>query len=672
MASGNLGIKIKPQSHFRINKHTNYSKELWVNVLVCLIVPFIVAFGLEFIARGLKEAMYFTKEYPKSFLLNGFLMMALLSPAIFARRAHLAAALWALPWALASFASYVLSKVRGVPFIWSDLYSMGDGMSIASQYLTKPIILRLGALIVLGGVLLVVFYKLKFKRYTIHWSKKLFIFFLLIIVGVGGISYLKGQKVVQIIEWDTMQSYKRNGFAYSFMGSFLSTFRKAPEQYSKETIEEIMAGMNEAPVDDEDMPNIIMVQLEGVFDPTTLKGVTYSGDPIPNIRKYLNSTYSGRIQVPTLGGGTARTEFEVLAGINMDYLSPGEIPYNSGMVNKGPIETLAYIFKDKGYATTGIHNFEGNFYSRHTAFKNLGFDKFISMETMNNVDRSKDYPKDDVLVDYIKKSLESTSEKDFIFTIAVETHGPYNYEYDPLKTKSPIKVISNAYEKRAIDQLQNYIDRLHGTDAFVGALADYIDSLTEETILVVYSDHYPALDVLEDVGSEDKYQTPYFIMSNMNNIVKRQHHDMEAYQLGTEMLELIDMSGGIMNNFHTTYREEEDYLVKLEQLQYDMLFGKKYSTHKKNLYEPTIIQLGLEQVEIEDVTYEGNQIVITGKGFTDSSHIFLGDKLIETEFVSETKLIGQVDKEENKPVVIKQLGRNDKAIVASEAFKKAE
>ncbi len=669
MASGNLGIKIKNRTDFRINRNTSDNGKLMVNVFICLVMAFIGAFGIEFIARGFSGTEIFVKEYPKAFLMNGFLLMVLISPAIFAKRAHLVAACCEIIWAVVAFVSYVLSKVRGVPFIWADLYSAGDGLSIASQYLSKAIIIRLLLLIILGAIGLFIFSKLTYKKYKVQWSKKIVAFFFIIIVGIGGMNYLSRQKVIQVIEWDTMQSYNRNGFMYSFVQSFLSTFRKAPEQYSEKAIQDIMEGMNEEVVDKEDQPNIVMVQIEGVFDPTTLENVSYSSDPIPNLRKYLGSTYSGRIQVPTLGGGTARTEFEVLAGINMDFLSPGEIPYNSGMINKGPVETLAYVFKNKGYATTAIHNFEGNFYSRHTAFKNLGFDKFVSMETMNNVDRSKDYPKDSVLVDYVKRALESTKEQDFIFTISVETHGPYNYEYDPAKSNSAVKVSSTAYEKKAVDQLQNYVDRLGGTDAFIGELADYIDSLTEETILVVYSDHYPALDVLKDVSNEDKYQPPYFIMSNMNNIVKRQRHDIEAYQLGTEMLELIDLSGGMMNNFHSSYREEADYLAKMELLQYDMLFGKKYSTNRKELYEPTIIQLGLEKIEIEDVTYEDNQVFIYGKGFTDSSHIYLGDKLIETQFVSENELVGKIHKEENKPIVVKQLGRNDKVIVASEAFR---
>lgn len=674
MANSNLArIKIKQRSTFKMHRSSNENKKLFINFLLCLILPLCIVGALELVSRGWIGALVYLKNYPKSVVINYMILLIALSPAMLAKRSHFVSFLLSIPWVLASFVSYVLSKVRGVPFIWSDLYSAGDGMSIAGMYMSKEIILRLLVGVLIGAVLIVSTSKLKFKVYKVHFAKKLLIMVGIILLGLGGQIYLKAHGAVQIVEWDTLQSYNRNGFAYSFVDSYLATFRKAPKDYSKEAISEIMQGMtSNSGESGENGPNVIVVQLEAVFDPTTLQGVQFSKDPMANLRKRMKDNYSGRIQVPTIGGGTARTEFEVLAGVNMDYLSPGEIPYNSGMINKGPVETLAYTFKEKGYATTAIHNFEGNFYSRNTAYKNLGFDTFVTMETMNNLDRTRGYPKDGVLVDYISGALEKTDGKDFIFTIGVETHGPYDYEYDVASSRSGVKVTSPSYDSRSLAQLQDYVDRLSGTDQFVGALGDYIDSLEEETIVVMYSDHYPALDVLQDISDEEKHLTPYFIMSNTNNIVKRRNHDIEAYQLGSEMLDLMNVQGGTLNRFHTSYGQETDYLSKLELLQYDMLFGKKYSTNKENPYTPTIIQIGLEKVQIDNVIYEDQQVIITGSGFTESSHIFVKDKLIETQFVNENKIIGITDKAQDRPVIVKQLGRNDKVIASSEAYKAEE
>ncbi|MBO3446488.1 LTA synthase family protein, partial [Clostridium sp. CCUG 7971] len=56
------------------------------------------------------------------------------------------------------------------------------------------------------------------------------------------------------------------------------------------------------------------------MDPTVIKEVKYSEDPIPNFRKISKENKSGYINVPVVGGGTARTEFEILTGNNFDYL----------------------------------------------------------------------------------------------------------------------------------------------------------------------------------------------------------------------------------------------------------------------------------------------------------------------------------------------------------------
>ncbi|MBK5262794.1 MAG: LTA synthase family protein [Peptostreptococcaceae bacterium] len=143
--------------------------------------------------------------------------------------------------------------------------------------------------------------------------------------------------------------------------------------------------------------NIIMVQLESFFDPTTLKDVTFSGDPIPNFRKLQESGSSGYITVPSVGAGTANTEFEVMSGMNTRLFGPGEYPYKSVLKDK-TTETMAYDLKNPGYSTHAIHNHRGDFYGRNIVFPNLGFDTFTPVEYMNNITKTpKNYEQDKVL-----------------------------------------------------------------------------------------------------------------------------------------------------------------------------------------------------------------------------------------------------------------------------------
>ena len=57
--------------------------------------------------------------------------------------------------------------------------------------------------------------------------------------------------------------------------------------------------------------------------------VEFSEDPIPNLRKMYEEFSSGYFKAPSVGAGTANTEFEVLTGMSMRFFGPGEYPYKT-------------------------------------------------------------------------------------------------------------------------------------------------------------------------------------------------------------------------------------------------------------------------------------------------------------------------------------------------------
>ena len=74
------------------------------------------------------------------------------------------------------------------------------------------------------------------------------------------------------------------------------------------------------------------------------------------------------------------------------------------------------------------------------------------------------------------------------------------------------------------------------------------------------------------------YQTQYVIWNNLDlPDVKR---DLEAYQLTSQVLNLLNIHEGTMPRFHQHYlkrssAEREDYLEAMELLEYDILYGKQ-------------------------------------------------------------------------------------------------
>ena len=128
-------------------------------------------------------------------------------------------------------------------------------------------------------------------------------------------------------------------------------------------------------------PNIIFLQLESLFDPQLLKDVEFSGTVLPKLEWLYKSYPSGFLSVPSVGAGTANTEFEIISGMNLDDFGPGEYPYKTKLKNQ-VCESAATAFSAFGYGTHAIHNNGGNFYSRAKVFNNIGFDSFTSKEFM--------------------------------------------------------------------------------------------------------------------------------------------------------------------------------------------------------------------------------------------------------------------------------------------------
>ena len=143
---------------------------------------------------------------------------------------------------------------------------------------------------------------------------------------------------------------------------------------------------------------------------------------------FLSEYSSGYFKVPSVGAGTANTEFEVLTGMSMRFFGPGEYPYKT-YVKNNVLESAATALEEFGYGAEALHNNGGNFYSRAQVFNNMGFDHYTSKEFMNILQTTpKGWATDDILVPNIMESMDTTEGQDFVFTISVEGHGEYPTE----------------------------------------------------------------------------------------------------------------------------------------------------------------------------------------------------------------------------------------------------
>lgn len=648
---------------FKIDKKTKHQILMW------LIGGLVLVFATEFLLRGsIADVVTLLVQTPGVVLANYLLILMLTSIFFLAKRKYMVYFISFLAILIVAIVTFFLMHVRGMPLTFSDLYSIGEAMSIADKYINKTMII-IGALCMVLFVVVAVFlYRLDFdtKRF------KLINFVLIFVVSVGFFSTVKNQRALHIMrfkKWDITESYKCNGLAYSTVESCLRYIRTKPDDYSEQNIKEIAEKVDKAEAADNrklstNKPNILFVQLEAFMDPTEIKEVKFSEDPIPNFRKLTKLYTSGMGNVPTTGGGTARTEFESMTGHNIDYLTPGEIPYNTILKSKY-YNSVATTLGSQGYGTHAIHNFQGNFYSRNNAYAKLGFDDFTSKEYMNNYElNEKNWVKDVILTDYIEKALDSTEGSDLVYTISVQGHSSYptdaeNYDF-------PIKV-TGTLDKEMQNEIYYYVNQIKGSDDFVGELVKMIDQRDEDTIVLFYSDHMPNLKVFaQDNFYIDKYKAPFAFYANYD-IEKYDIDNIESYEYSSLMFKEAGLKYGPMERFNTYMKDEKDFSKMQDLIEYDVLFGKSYYINEDEKPQKNAIKMGLDDIEIKDVDIKGDKVILKGQNFTKCSRVYLNDKEAKTKFIDENTL--EADGIDNlDTVIVKQMGRNNTPLSSSNKF----
>ena len=649
---------------FKLDKRTIHQILLW------LIGGLVLVFATEFLLRGtFEDVITLIKEKPGVVFANYLLILMLTSIFFLVKRKYMVYFISFMVILGVAITTFFLMKVRGIPLTFSDLYSIGEAMEIADKYINKTMIII--AVICLAFLIAVAVFLYKLDCDTKRF--KLINFVLIFIVSIGFFSTVRSQQsknIMQFKRWDIPASYKCNGLTYSTVESCVKYIRKKPNDYSQAKIQEIKDKVDKAEASDNrtlnnKKPNILFVQLEAFMDPTEVKGIKYSEDPIPNFRKLTQTFTHGMASAPTTGGGTVRTEFEVMTGNNIDYLTPGEIPYNTILKSKY-YNSVATTLKSEGYKAHAVHNFQGNFYGRNNAYAKLGFDDFTSKEYMSNYElNEREWVKDVILTKYIEKALDSTKDSDLVYTVSVQGHSSYptdaeNYDF-------PIKV-SGTLDQKVLNQMYYYVNQIKGTDDFIGELVDMVNKRDEDTIILFYSDHMPKLKIFEDDDFYlDKYKAPFAFYANFD-IEKYDIDEIESYELSSLMFKEAGLKYGPMERFNTYMKDDPEFSKMQDLIEYDVLFGKSYYINDDEKAKKNTLKMGVEDIVINNIETKGNKMIIHGANFTTNSRVYLNDKQVDKKFIDENTL--EVDKIDNLDTIsIKQIGRNSVVLSSTQDFK---
>lgn len=240
-----------------------------------------------------------------------------------------------------------------------------------------------------------------------------------------------------------------------------------------------------------------------------------------------------------------------------------------------PKNSLAYMFRDKGYTANFFHPFDGEFYSRHIVNNSYGFENNYALQDIGWAETpfGKFYLEED-FVKHVSNEIAPSDKPFYSFYLTVGTHGPYGDENDRYKQKGYYDIYDQNFDQikaylesqgfyvptdqNSRENLRKYKVAAMDTDRAIKAILDDLESKGEldNTTIVLYSDHncyydnlglyvrYNSIDV--NVNTSDIYNIPFFIYDQKllsdANIEKKNDDFCNTYDIYPTICELFGLS----------------------------------------------------------------------------------------------------------------------------------
>ena len=673
--------KVRREERMERRKNSAFAKKmapvcLWMNrfsLPLQFLWACMINLAIEAISRhSIVPAWQYMVGSPWTFLFNAYMIFSTFLVVYIVRRRIFTRIILSVLWFVVGCVNGYMLSVRVTPFNAQDLKMITDVTTMLDKYFTglQGVMLVIAILAVLVWL---AYMWLNAGKYQGRMFRiPAIIVTVVVFATIGKVTdFAIDKRVVSNYFGNIAFAYQDYGLPYCFSASLFTTGIDEPNGYTEEKISQIVEGgkMLESTTDlkEGEMPNIIVLQLESFFDINEAEFFTTTQDPIPTFHKLQQEYTTGYFKVPSVGAGTANTEFEVLTGMSMRYFGPGEYPYKT-KAKYEPMESVASAVTKFGYGAHALHNNGGNFYSRADVFNKMGFDSYTSEEFMNVLEFTEEgWATDAILTEHILNALNFTEQQDFVFGITVEGHGSYDHVIE-----NPLIQVEGIEDEETRIKWEYFVNHLYATDQFIADLLAELEKRGEPTVLVLYGDHLPTMGLeASDLKSRYLFNTNYVIWDNIG--LQKEDRNLPAYQLMADVLDKVGIHSGTVFNYHNTRRQTRDYLADLEMLQYDMLYGKRY-VYGGIENAPQVD--GEFQMGIKDVTITGieplldGRYAIYGENLTSRSYIYLnGNKKARPVFINDTHIESKkLTLEEGDIIVICQVGSSSRIFRSSEEY----
>lgn len=436
-------------------------------------------------------------------------------------RAWISIIVWEIVTAILGVANYYTLYFRGTPVTAQDIPSIKTAINVSSD-LNFTLMLVASFLLLVTACCIV--YACFLRRYE---EKRIGRWHIRAIKAAAGIFFLwfiyscsYSPKPANTSAWIWRDQY----WAYGYTACSFESVQRAihiiekPEDYTSDLAVEKMdayrgASVTVSEADKSDKPDIILILNETLFDFSLIHDFE-TDEPVMPYMDSLENVIRGYVSVPTIGGGTNRSEYELLTS-NSLYLMKDILPFWSLDLNGA--NSVSSVLQQQGYYTMAFHQgLRGN-YNRDKKYVELGFDDYWFEDDMESYELVHGNISDKSGYEFIIEKYEQrdTGKPFFAYNLTMQNHISYRTNIDI--TVHPTSGFEGMEEQASI-----YLSCLRESDNAFRYLTEYFSKVNCPVIICMMGDHGPdyAATVAKKAGLNEVVQkygdkcTPLLIWSN--------------------------------------------------------------------------------------------------------------------------------------------------------------
>ncbi len=438
---------------------------------------------------------------------------------IIVRRRWIATSITGIALVVLSIANYYTLMFRNSPISTQDIHNVGTTLSVIDSY-HFPITAFVLGILIFFGLEIAVSVRLhnleKGQKRPIKRTLLLNAGTVLFCMGFMHMVYFAENPIKprNTFVWSWEDSYYRYGYAASSIEVFQNSVNMVnmPSGYSSEVLsareETKMVKKTKGKT-----PDIIFILNETFYDMRDLLDIETDVEVMPFVDSLK---HSGRTVVAGTGGGTNKSEYELLTSNSLE-LMPAITPFN--YLNFDDANSIVSFAKELGYSTWGAHPAEALNYERGIVYPKLGFDQVLFREEFGEIEKYgiRPYATDEFCYEKLIRDYESMGEGPRLqYILTIQNHGGWDINEDSLDTVHTIKDFGE--HTPFLNEFMSCVKR--SDDAFK-ELTEYFENCGRDVIVCMVGDHAPSFATeLVDSSSLDVTfalrSTPYAVWANFD------------------------------------------------------------------------------------------------------------------------------------------------------------